>query len=321
MLLQDVSIASPEPTLSVVIPTLNREAVLCNTIRTLLAREADRPFELIIIDQSDSHEESTSRYLESLADRVIHRRASYKNLPRARNEGLSLASGEIVVFIDDDVEVHPGFLSGHLAPYADSKVWMVTGPSPKPGEPILARREISDDDYERLFVDDKILLQVDFDHAPCSWAPGCNFSIRRHVAGAVGGFDENFKGNAIGEDAEFCHRIKQHGGTIYYAGRAALTHLVTPDGGCRSDVGANYVRMFAYNQNYFRRAIGRTWPSMLEWNLRSYRQFVLNKANILKARMHLSFLVGLYLGQRQPLTKYKSARPADVDFEGPPGKR
>jgi GT2 family glycosyltransferase len=292
-------------TVSVVIPTLNREAVLCDTIRTLLAREADSPFELIVIDQSDSHEESTSRYLSSVADRIIYRRASYKSLPRARNEGLSVAKGEIVVFIDDDVEIQPGFLSGHLAPYADPKVWMVTGPSPRPNDPVRGRQEISDDDYRRLFADDRIVMHVDFDHAPCSWAFGCNFSIRKSVALRVGGFDENFKGNAVGEDAEFCHRVKKSGGTIYYAGRAALVHLMTESGGCRSDAGTGYISMRAYNENYFLRAIGLDWSRMLCANLRSYRQLVLNRSNFLKPNLHFAFLAGLYLGRRQPLTEHK----------------
>lgn len=291
---------STRPMVSVVIPTLNREAILCETIEFLLTREDYVPFELIVIDQSDSHEESTTRYLESVSSRVVYKRATYKSLPRARNEGLALASGEIVVFVDDDVEPCKGFLAGHVAPYADEKVWVVTGPSPSPGEELKSRDKISEGEYGRLFADDKIFLHVDFDFSPCSWAVGCNLSVRKSAAALVGGFDERFVGNAIGEDAEFCHRIKKHGGTIYYAARAALVHFQAPIGGCRTDVGAAYVRTFAYNQNYYYMAIDGSWWAICKANWRTYRKFVLNRANLPRTlSLHAPFLAGAYFGWRQ----------------------
>lgn len=299
----DANGLSSGPSLSIVIATLNREQVLCNTIRSVFEKSQGRSFELIVVDQSEAHEESTTRYLAALGDRIVYRRVSYKSLPRARNEGLSLARGEVVLFIDDDVEILPGFFDGHLAPYADPRVWVVTGPTPLSGERIKSRHEISDEEYRGLLADDKLFIHVDFDHAPCSWAVGCNFSVRKSAALGVGAFDVNFLANAIGEDAEFCGRIKKHGGIIYYSGRAALVHLVEKSGGCRTDVGATYVKMFAYNQNYFLRAIGKPWSSVLKSNLRSYRQFVMNRSNALNAQVHLAFLAGLYEGRRKPLAE------------------
>lgn len=288
------------PMVSVVIATLNREAMLRRTIEVLLSREDYSPFELIVIDQTEQHEEATTRYLESVSSRIVYRRASYKSLPRARNEGLAIAKGEIVVFIDDDVETGEGFLAAHVAPYADEKVWVVTGPSPLPGEPLKSRHEISEEEYENLLVDDRLLLNVDFDFSPCSWAVGCNLSVRKSAAILVGRFDEHFVANAIGEDSEFCYRIRKHGGTIYYAGRAALVHFQDPSGGCRTDVGADYVRMAAYNLNYYYRAIGGRLPAILKANWKIYRQYVLNRDNLTRISLHLAYMVGLYRGRRQP---------------------
>ena len=48
------------PLLSVVIPTLNREKPLVTTIEYFLERETYRPFELIVVDQSDRHEPPTA---------------------------------------------------------------------------------------------------------------------------------------------------------------------------------------------------------------------------------------------------------------------
>ena len=82
------------PTVSVVIPTLNREAMLCHTIETLLGRETYSPYELIVVDQTEQHEEATNRYLESVRSRFVHRRVTYKSLPRARNDG-SMSSAAV----------------------------------------------------------------------------------------------------------------------------------------------------------------------------------------------------------------------------------
>ncbi|MCA0247004.1 MAG: glycosyltransferase [Proteobacteria bacterium] len=293
--------SADRPMVSVVIATLNREAMLRRTIEVLLSREDYHPFEVIVVDQTEQHEEATTRYLESVSSRIVHRRASYKSLPRARNEGLQVAKGEIVVFIDDDVETGDGFLAAHVAPYADEKVWAVTGPSPTPGERLLSRDEISDEQYAKLFIDDRLLLNVDFDFEPCSWGIGCNLSVRKSAAMQVGRFDENFVANAIGEDAEFCYRIRKHGGIIHYAGRAALVHFQDPSGGCRTDVGADYVRMAAYNLNYFYRAVEGRLPAILRANWRTYRQYVLNRDNLGRTvSLHLAYLAGLYRGRRQP---------------------
>ena len=117
-----------EPMVSVVIATLNRDATLCATIDYFLAREHYRPFEVIVIDQSDQHDKDTARFLEKVRSRIRYEQVGYKGLPRARNDALIIAKGEIIVFVDDDVEPRDEFLSGHVAPYGDKNVWAVTGP-------------------------------------------------------------------------------------------------------------------------------------------------------------------------------------------------
>jgi len=285
---------------SVVIPTLNREEMLCATIDYFLSRETYVPFELIVVDQSETHEPATARYLESVAGRLRYERRPYKSLPRARNDALALARGEIIVFVDDDVEPRPGFLAGHVAPYADPKVWAVTGPSPPPGEALVRRDQISEAVHRRLVAGDNVFLHVDFDYAPASWGAGCNLSVRADVARRIGGFDETFVGNALGEDAEFCYRIKTGGGVIYYSARAALVHLQAKSGGCRSVVGTDYVKTYARNQNYFLRTVHVDARSWLASNWQTYRQFVFNRQSLVHTLgLHWAFAVGMMRGIRQ----------------------
>ena len=93
-----------EPKISVTIPTLNREEPLCNTLRYFLETETYPSFEVIVVDQSDGHLEATRDFLVRTADKFCYVSTDYKGLPKARNHGTRLARGEIVVFVDDDVE-------------------------------------------------------------------------------------------------------------------------------------------------------------------------------------------------------------------------
>ncbi len=302
---------SPAPLLSVVIPTLNREQLLCTTIEYFLTRETYRPFELIVVDQSDRHEPATARYLESAASRIRLERVTFKSLPRARNHGLAMAKGDIVVFVDDDVEPWDGFLSAHLAPYADPKVWMVAGPCPLPGGTLTRREQLSDQRYRELLGGQSIDLHLDFDYEPCSWGRGCNFSVRRAAAQRIGGFDEAFVGNAVGEDAEFSNRLRENGGIIHYAAKAGLVHVQAASGGCRTAVGADYVRTLAYNQNYFFRAVKDSPRNRLRGNWSTYRGFVLNRVSLGHLpSLHWAFVVGALRGLTRPLAKFATGRPS-----------
>ncbi len=297
---------------SVVIPTLNRNDVLCATIDYFLTREPYRPLEVIVIDQSVRHDDATIRYLDSIKSRIHYEQVAYQSLPGARNDGLALAKGEIVLFVDDDVQPREGFVAAHVAPYSDPQVWLVTGPSPRPGDRLLNREELSEREYAKLLAGENMSIHVDFDYAPCSWAAGCNFSVRRRAALRVGGFDENFQGNAVGEDAEFSARIKRGGGIIFYAARAALVHLVTQTGGSRTAIGGEYVKMFAYNQNYYFRAIRGELAAHLRGIWRTYRDLVLNRRNFLKLNLHWAFVCGVCRGLRQPVRAHARVAPASA---------
>src|SRR5262249_47575943 len=136
----------------------------------------------------------------------------------------------------------------------------------------------------------------------------CNISVRKAAALRIGGFDETFMANAVGEDAEFCHRLRQNGGVIHYAAKAGLVHVQVVSGGCRTAAGADYVRMFARNQNYFYRTVKDPLRNRLLGNWRTYRRLVLNRYSLgYLATLHWAFLVGVVRGLRQPLAKFASA--------------
>jgi len=111
-----------EPKISVVIPTLNRESLItlfatfCKQRRTRLSR---------LLSSIRVIATSKQRVTSSYRTRIGSVTTDYKGLPKARNHGTRLATGEIVVFVDDDVEP-PEILFAHAAPYSDEAVVGVT---------------------------------------------------------------------------------------------------------------------------------------------------------------------------------------------------
>jgi glycosyltransferase involved in cell wall biosynthesis len=96
------------PLISVIIPTYQREAVLCASVDEALRQDYPN-FEVLVVDQTQQHEPDTEQHLQHLADvgKVQWYRVDWASLPAARNYGVSKAKGDIILFIDDDVELPP----------------------------------------------------------------------------------------------------------------------------------------------------------------------------------------------------------------------
>lgn len=247
------------PIISIVICTLNREEVLCNTLRSVVALMQGRTdAELIVVDQTRSHDEATERCLAELAETLHLHRVDFASLTRARNHGIRQSRGEIILFLDDDIEPSSNLLNEHLACYTDPDVWGVGGCTLLPGKGKLSKRDFSPAALRSLEFERTTRFDLDWPRT-MGWAPGCNMSFRREKLIAVGGFDEAFYGIAVGEEAELCYRVRQAGGIIQYAPEAALVHLVNPSGGCRTATeSAERTAQLLDNQYYHLSRIGRT---------------------------------------------------------------
>src|SRR5262249_45980927 len=173
--------------LSVVIGTLNRHEDLLKTLSYFANKESYRPLEVLIVDQSDSVYPRLRAFLDRNSDRFRSIRLPERNLAKARNDGIELAKGEIIVFVDDDVEILPGFLAGHAAAFADAGIWGATGPAFEPG----AHKLVSAQSLTQKNIDDlksgRNVMRTDFAYDTATLY-GCNMSIRRSTFEKIGYF-------------------------------------------------------------------------------------------------------------------------------------
>lgn len=208
-------------TLTVVIPTYQRDLVLIETIYGLFS-SIPPPNEILVVDQTELHLAETESALATLQSegRIRWLRLKRPSIPAAMNQGLLAARSEIVLFLDDDICPDAGLIAVHLA--AHRECHLVAGLVLQPGEQI---RPLSPGESFR------------FNSPEPSWIRefmGGNFSVNRQIALTLGGFDENFIGAAYRFEAEFAHRYTQSQGSIFFAPAAKIHHLRVSSGGTRA---------------------------------------------------------------------------------------
>src|SRR5687768_17393221 len=96
---------------SIVIPTRDRASYLEVALASVAPQAAAAGAELVVVDDADQVQ------VRALAERFAARYERHphpRGLNAARNTGIAVTSGELLVFVDDDVEVHPGWLQALL---------------------------------------------------------------------------------------------------------------------------------------------------------------------------------------------------------------
>lgn len=185
------------PALSVVIATYNRGPILEKCLRALLDQTlAPEMYEIVVVD--DGSTDNTAALVASLttaAPAWLYHPQANAGRSRARNVGIGLARGEIVVFIDSDVVVVPTFLETHLRLHreADGRRVFVQG---------LA---VNTDRF-----DDPLGTPVTARDVSAAYFATNNVSVPKAYLVEVGGFDEGFVEYGW-EDLELGLRLKRIG--------------------------------------------------------------------------------------------------------------
>jgi glycosyltransferase involved in cell wall biosynthesis len=245
--------------ISVVIPTYNREQPLRETLADAI-RQNYPNFEVLVIDQTRTHESETQVYLEELATagKIRWFPVDWASLPGARNYAVRRAVGEIILFIDDDVQLPDGFLAAHAGNYlAKPDVGCVAGR-------VFDRMKLGNSGGD-LAID---FLPPEAMDAGIAWyfidlvhtvkpqqvlsARGCNMSFRSSVFAEWGlTFDERFVGSAVREESDFCLRLRSTGMKIWYDPSACLVHLGEESGGCHDVSTRSIEYQITFYHNHF----------------------------------------------------------------------
>ncbi|MEP7359121.1 MAG: glycosyltransferase family 2 protein [Anaerolineales bacterium] len=213
--------------LSVIIPTYNRRASVERLLRSLDAQTLPPDqFEVIIV--IDGSEDGTRELVAGwkAAYRLRGIWQTNQKQAAARNNGVRASSGDLIVFLDDDMEAVPGLLAAHQAAHAGGELLGVVGavhmrlpPNAPPVADYWSRR------FERLAP---ILGQPGYCIPPGEFYVG-NFSIGRQPLLAAGVFDAGTFGEYGAEDVELAYRLERQGVRIVYSLKAISYQHHTKD--------------------------------------------------------------------------------------------
>jgi len=203
--------APAPPTVSVVLPTYNREALIGRSIRSVL-KQTYRDFELIIVD--DGSTDTTMAEVGRIRDPRLHyvRIEENRGAGAARNLGIGRARGRFIAFQDSDDEWVPVKLERHMRAFdtCPPTVGVVYSDMHR------IRRDGRTDYHRSPTITPGVLID------PCTgFYQVCKLGIqssviRRECLAGVGGFNETFP--AL-EDLELFLRLSRS--TNFH-------HLATP---------------------------------------------------------------------------------------------
>jgi glycosyltransferase involved in cell wall biosynthesis len=205
------------PRLSLVVPTWNRRDSVLRLLRALHAQSAPAStFEAIVVADG-----STDGTLDAVRAHVAPFALRTIDLPRAgraraRNEGIRVATGDVVLFLDDDMEPAPALVTEHLARHDAPDVLGVVGAVPivvPPAAPPIVRYRAA------AFARKLDRLATRSDRLAFGDVYTGNLSVRRDRLLDAGTFDEAF--DVYGhEDYELALRLGRDGGRFVYSAEA-----------------------------------------------------------------------------------------------------
>ena len=204
--------------LSVITPTFNRRDLLERVLRGLEAQSFE-DFEWVVA--VDGSTDGTLAMLEAARKRVAFAvtvlALENGGQARARNHAIRAASGEVIVFCDDDLVLEPETLARHAAFHELHANDIAVGPV----------TNVSDG-------------RVDFPAVP-TWMnlTGMNVSVSRRAVLEVGLFDEGFRGYGA-EDIDLGIRLERAGHRFRKLRDAGSLHLAPASRDAKKGRDAGY---------------------------------------------------------------------------------
>lgn len=239
---------SPAMRASIIIPTRNRRDSLRRCL-TALGRQEYPEFEIIVV--SDGASDGTAEMVRGEFGDVRFFQQAWLGQVVARNRGIEAATGDLLVFTDDDCLAPPGWLAAHAAHHADPRVGAVGGPLVPVRPSFFDRVTIA-----RYRREHEQLLRIGHITGWERLLTG-NLSFRRDVLEQLGPFDEGFRS---GSDADQVRRICRAGYVVVSDPALALSHLKRYD-------------LVMFLAERFRKASGSLMTDVKEGTLRA-RRFV-----------------------------------------------
>jgi glycosyltransferase involved in cell wall biosynthesis len=223
-----------KPTVSIILCTCGLRPLLVQCLEGLTAQARQYPdCEIIVVINGPKG----SALVEAIAQFPVRLLNEPKRgVSIARNHAVSQAKGDILIFVDDDILVSPGWLEEIVKGFQDPQVCCVTG-RVIPAGPLSLTRERSN----RYYTSERALTNWTLDTSDPDWYQhilgepvgfGCNMAFRRDFLENYSLFPPDLgAGSLIGGGDEFYMylQVMKRGFRILHNPAAAVTHVFDAD--------------------------------------------------------------------------------------------
>lgn len=216
--------SNTKPLVSVIVLAWNGQTYLEPCLTALLAQDYT-PCQVIVVDNGsqDRSVEIAQRFAPRLE---LVRNRTNLGFAGGVNVGIRHATGEIIVLLNQDTEVQPGWLHALVDAFAqDSTVGIVgskalypngrvqhAGGYIRPGDAFAFHVGRNEEDDGQAGVPGDV-----------EYVTGTSFALHRRVLEAIGGLDEGFY-PAYYEEIDYCYRARRAGFRIVYQPKSLLVH-------------------------------------------------------------------------------------------------
>lgn len=254
--------------LSLIIPTHNRSERLIAALESVIRQDLPAADWECVVVSNNSTDDTVARFGDFAARYPgLNLRLVTEDGPGVsydRNRGIAETSAPLLVFIDDDERINPGFLRAY-ADFFDAHPDAVVA-----GGRIIAEYVTGRPAWLSKYTEMPIANPMDFGDAvrpfPAGRVPGGgNMAFRRSAALRYGGFDPSLGrvGRMLigGEENDFFERLMRGGETCWYVPGAVMWHIIPPE-----KLTESYFRRLCYNvgvSQRLRAGMYRRYPKTL----------------------------------------------------------
>jgi GT2 family glycosyltransferase len=246
------------PKASIVVVTYNNLVLTRLTLESTLANTDEGAYELIVVDNGS--DEATRHYLSVLASRnqqicVIHNERN-RGFAAGTNQGLELTQGEVLVLLNSDTIVPPGWLPGLVRTLEDPGIGLVgpltnrCGNEAEIPSAYETYGEMLEFAAERRARARGVVTDIPVATMFC-------LAFRRSTLDHIGGLDEGF-GLGLFEDDDYSVRVRRGGGRIVCAEDVFVHHFGEGSLGSLAASG-EYGELFEANKRLFEEKWGVSW--------------------------------------------------------------
>jgi GT2 family glycosyltransferase len=218
-------------TAAIIIPTYNRPDELAACVASILGQER-LPAEVIIVDDGATAPPAVEASFREAGIKYTYIRKDCPGLTESRIAGVRAATSDIIMFLDDDVELYPGYVTEVLRLFESDPAHEVGGVGGCTGDDDIPQtfsrwlRFILEFIFRNTGKREGRVLRSGFctDFGTTWWPlrkltdvqflPGAASSYRREVFD-VCAFTPEYRKFALGEDKFFSHEVSLHYRLLY----------------------------------------------------------------------------------------------------------